>query len=399
MVARDHSWQLDVLGLDGTTIDDDLRRRDFSINAIAAPLPLRPGEYVDPFGGLRDLQRRTLRMVAPDAFERDPLRTLRLARLACELDLAVDPETLRRAADAAPGLQRAAPERVFAELKRVISAPRPLAGLELMDASGATAAVLPELVALDGVEQSRFHHLDVHGHTRAVLAETVELERDPSRLEVSDDVLAGVQRLLQAPLANELTRGQALRFGALLHDIAKPQTRGVTAQGRITFMGHDEAGAQMASDILGRLRASDRLREHVAALTRHHLRLGFLVHEMPLGRRTVYDYLRDRGARGGRRDRAERRRPAGHARRQRRAARSSSISRWRASCCPRHSPGRPIRHVRPSAATTSPGALGIKPGPVIGSLLAELEAARFSGEVQTREEAIEHARQLIARRG
>ena len=394
VVAHDRTWQLDVLGLDGTTIDDDLGRRDFSINAIAAPLPLRPGEYVDPFGGLQDLRRRTLRMVASDAFERDPLRTLRLARLACELDLKVDPETLRRAGEAAPGLRRVAPERVFAELKRVICAPRPLTGLELMDASGATAAVLPELVELQGVEQSRFHHLDVQGHTRAVLAEAVELERDPSRLEVSDDVLESVQRLLQAPLANELTRGQALRFGALLHDIAKPQTRDVTPQGRITFMGHDEAGARMASEILGRLRAADRLREYVAALTRHHLRLGFLVHEMPLGRRAVYDYLRtvapvgadvtllsvaDRLAtRGDNADRAIEL----HLELARQLLPEALA--WTAD------PPRP-----PVRGDDLARALGIDPGPLVGTLLAELEAARFAGEVQTREQAIERARQLM----
>src|SRR6202043_666700 len=89
----------------------------------------------------------------------------------------------------------------------------------------------------------------------------------------------------------ELTRSQALRFGALLHDIAKPQTRRVTEHGRVTFMGHDQTGAEMAAAALRRLRASERLSEYVAALTRHHLRLGFLVHEMPLSRRAVYDYL------------------------------------------------------------------------------------------------------------
>jgi poly(A) polymerase len=397
VVAHDRTWQLDVIALDGTTIDEDLSRRDFSINAIAAPLPLRAGEYVDPFGGLRDLKRRTLRMVAPDAFERDPLRALRLARLACELDLQVDPATLRRAAAAAPSLDRVAPERVFAELKRVICAPRPLAGLELMDAIGATAAVLPELVALEGVEQSRFHHLDVHDHTRAVLAETLELERDPSRLAVGDDVLQGVGRVLGAPLANELTRGQALRFGALLHDIAKPSTRGVSAQGRVTFFGHDETGARMASDILGRLRASERLREHVAALTRHHLRLGFLVHEMPLGRRAVYDYLRacapvavdvtllsvaDRLAtRGDNADRAI----ALHLELAARLLPEALA--WI------EDPPRP-----PVRGDELARALEIGPGPVIGTLLAELEAARFSGELHTRDEAIERARQLLDER-
>ncbi len=88
-----------------------------------------------------------------------------------------------------------------------------------------------------------------------------------------------------------MTRGQALRFGALLHDIAKPQTRGMTDEGRVTFMGHDRAGAELATSILRRLRASEKLSGYVAALTLHHLRLGFLVHREPLSRRDVYDYL------------------------------------------------------------------------------------------------------------
>jgi poly(A) polymerase len=396
VVAHDRTWQLDVLGLDGATIEDDLARRDFSINAIAAPLPLRDGEYVDPFGGLRDLERHTLRMVAPGTFESDPLRTMRLARRACELDLEVDPQTLRRAADAAPSLREVAPERVFAELKRVVCAERALAGLALMDASGATAAVLPELMALEGVEQSRFHHLDVYGHTRAVLAETIALERDPSSLCTGEEELEALRRVLQAPLANQLTRGQGLRFGALLHDIAKPRTRDVSAQGRITFMGHDESGARLASDILGRLRASERLREHVAALTRHHLRLGFLVHEIPLGRRTVYEYLRscapvgvdvtllsvaDRLATRG--DNAERA-IALHLQLARELLPEALA--WAAD------PPRP-----PVRGDDLARALGIEPGPVLGSLLQELEAARYSGEVQTREEAIERARQVMGK--
>ena len=98
--------------------------------------------------------------------------------------------------------------------------------------------------------------------------------------------------VLAEPLADGLTRGEALRFGALLHDAAKPQTRAETPEGRITFMGHDAAGAELARAVLSRLRTSDRLQAHVAALARHHLRLGFLVHERPLSRRQVYRYLR-----------------------------------------------------------------------------------------------------------
>ncbi len=275
----------------------------------------------------------------------------------------------------------------------MLCAPAALDGLELMDRIGVTDVVLPELAALRGVEQSRFHHLDVSEHTRSVLAETIALERDPERVAGAD--AAALAEYLGAPLANELTRGQALRFGALLHDIAKPKTRAVTPQGRVTFMGHDESGARLASEILGRLRASERLRAHVAALTRHHLRLGFLVHEMPLSRRAVYDYLHatapvavdvivlsvaDRLATRG--DNAERA-IAAHMQLARQMLAEGLA--WVAD------PPRP-----PLRGDELARALGIKPGPVVGGLLAELEAASFSGEVATREEAIARARELIA---
>jgi putative nucleotidyltransferase with HDIG domain len=391
IVAHDRTWQVDVLPLNGATIEEDLGRRDLTINAIAAPLG--SGGYVDPFGGLEDLAARRLRAVSPVAFERDPLRTLRLSRLACELGFRADSATQEMARAAAPGLAGVAAERVFAELRRVVCAPGVLEGLELMDATGVTDVVLPELAALRGVEQSRFHHLDVAEHTRSVLAEVIALERDPERLAGED--APELARFLAEPLANDLTRAQAMRFGALLHDIAKPQTRAVTPQGRVTFMGHDEAGARLAAAILGRLRASERLREHVAALTRHHLRLGFLVHEMPLTRRAVYDYLRvtapvavdvtvlsvaDRLATRG--DNSERA-IAAHLQLARQMLAEALA--WIAE------PPRP-----PLRGDELARALGIKPGPMVGDLLAELEAASFSGEVATREEAIARARELIA---
>jgi putative nucleotidyltransferase with HDIG domain len=333
-------------------------------------------------------------MVGPSSFDNDPLRTVRVARLACELGFAVDAETVSAARAAADGLRNVAPERVFAELKRIISADRAVDGLELMDALGVTAAVLPELVALRGVEQSGYHHLDVHDHTLAVVAETIELERDP---EPALGSYAGdVRRVLAEPLANELTRGQALRLGALFHDVAKPQTRDVGEAGRVTFFGHDAEGAEMASEALGRLRASERLREHVAALARHHLRLGFLVHSMPLSRREIYRYLRgvapvqvdvtllsvaDRLATRG-------------------SGAAEAISKhlelarqllgealaWTAS-----PPGPPVRGDELAKA------LGIGHGPELGRLLEQLAEATFAGEVSGRDDAVALARQLLAR--
>ncbi len=390
VVARDRSWQVDLLPLAGETIQSDLAKRDFTINAIAEPIG--GGEYVDPFGGLGDLREGRLRMVSAGAFVADPLRTLRLARLTCELDLDVDPETMTAASDSAPDLPGVAPERVFAELKRIMIAELALKGLALMDAVGATAAVLPELSSLRGVEQSRYHHLDVYEHTRAVLATTIELELEPQRW--FGEHAQAVGSLLAEPLANELTRGEALRFGALLHDIAKPQTRRVSAEGRVTFMGHDATGAQMAAGILARLRASEKLGVFVAALVRHHLRLGFLVHETPLSRRTVYRYMRacepvqvevtvlsvaDRLATRGRGSEEAIERHLALARQL-----VGEALAWR-----EHPPRPPLRGDELARA------VGLRPGPEIGSLLDELEEASFAGEIPTRADAIEHARALL----
>ncbi len=238
-------------------------------------------------------------MASPGAFRADPLRVLRLVRLAVELELQTDAETMQCAARYAQGLREVAPERVFAELRRVLAAEHVLRGLQLMDELGATAVVLPELEALHGVEQSRFHHLDVYGHTLEVLGRTVELTSadlaSDEQLEACIAPVRGqVRALLDEPLADGLTRGEALRWGALLHDAAKPLTRAVRpADGAVTFLGHDARGAELARAVLERLHASERLRAHVAALVEHHLRLGFLVHEpQPLARRAVFAYLR-----------------------------------------------------------------------------------------------------------
>jgi poly(A) polymerase len=393
VVAHDQRWQVDILPLVGGSIEADLAARDFTINAIAAPLG--GGGYVDPFGGLTDLRARRLRAVSARAFAEDPLRTLRLARLACELDFEVEADTIAAAGASVTGLEQVAPERVFAELKRILSADRALRGLELMEEVGATAVILPEVSRMRGVEQSIYHHLDVYEHTRAVLEGVIELERDPG--EWVGVHAEAVSQFLAEPLANELTRGQALRFGALLHDVAKPSTRGVTPEGRVTFIGHDAAGAEIAASVLTRLRASERLREHVAALARHHLRLGFLVHDAPLGRRAIYGYLRacepvaidvtllsiaDRLATRGRVG------PdaiAAHLELARQLLGEAFA--WRSA--------RPRPPVRGDELAR---ALGLRPGQELGRILAELEEAAFAGEITSREQAIERARALVGER-
>jgi len=390
----------DFSPLQGETIEDDLRRRDFTVNAMARSLPAEAagvargaaiasegGDLIDPLGGRADVESRTLRVLGEAAYEGDPLRALRLARFVAELGFGVDLETERLTRAAAPRVPDASGERVFAELRRLMIAPGALAGLDVADRLGLLASVLPEVHALHGVEQSHYHHLDVYDHTIEVLERLVDLE----------GAAAGrLREALHAPLADELTRAQALRFGALLHDVGKPATHAVREGGRVTFIGHDRLGADMVKRICRRLRTSERFSAFVQALTLHHLVLGFLVHERPLDRRAVYRYLRrtapvevevtvlscaDRLATRGRK--AEQA-IAAHM-----ALAGDLIEAaldWRES-------GPPRLPVRGDELARE---LHIEPGPELGRLLPKLEEAVYSGEVGSRDEAVALARTLLA---
>ena len=392
-VGPDHAWHVDLVPLLDGDLAADLAARDFTINAMAQPLA--GGETVDPHGGGEDLAARRLRMVSADALRSDPLRTLRAVRLAVELGLEIDPETAAAVTAQAPGIERVAPERVFAELKRIVAAPAVRRGLELMEAHGLLAAVLPELDELRGVGQSVYHHADVWQHTLEVLDAVVALQADPAAVGLGE-LAEPVSALLAEPLADELTRGDALRFAALLHDAAKPGTRGARADGKVTFVGHDSEGAALARRVLRRLRGSERLAGYVAALTEHHLRLGFLVRERPLSRRSVWRYLvatapnaadvtlltvADRLATRGRN--AE---PA--------IAAHLELAREMLAHAFAERTAAPRPPLVPGDELAA--ALGIRPGPELGALLHRLEEDRFAGEVSTREEAIERARALLA---
>jgi poly(A) polymerase len=383
----------DFSPLQGETIEADLRRRDFTVNAMARPRG--GGELIDPLGGRSDLQAGTLRVLGRAAYERDPLRPLRLARLAGELGFAPDPETERLTAEAAPRVIEASGERVFAELRRLVIAEGALSGLRLADRLGLLRAVLPELADLHEVEQSQYHHLDVYEHTLEVLAQQIEIEGRLDEL-FGDETGARVRALLTEPLADELTRGQALRFGALLHDIGKPATREVRPDGRITFMGHDSVGEEMVQAICRRLRTSEKLSRFVEGLTRHHLVLGFLVHERPLDRRAIYRYLSrtapvevevtllscsDRLATRGRK--AEQA-TAAHLELAR-VLMDAALD-WRA-----HGP--PAVPIRGDALARE---LDIPLGPELGRVLAELAEAAYAGEISTREQAVDMARRLTS---
>ena len=383
-------FRCDVSPLQGDSIDADLARRDFTVNAIA--LPITVGAPIDPHDGLGDIDRRVLRVLGPEAYADDPLRALRLMRLSAELGFEPDAETERLTAAIVPRLTEPSAERVFVELRRTIAAPGAVASLELGRRTGVLATVLPELTALEGVEQSRFHHRDVYGHTLEVLSHAIEIAADPAA--IFGDLGPQVASVLAEPLADGLTRGEALRLGALFHDVAKPATRGERSGGGVSFVGHDSAGDEMVGAIFRRMHTSERLRSYVGKLTRQHLVLGFLVHEAPLSGRAVHGYLRrcepvevevtvlscaDRLATRGEGQ-------------QQWIAKHLALARdvmepalhWRL-----RGPPRP-----PLRGDELGSALGIAPGPEVGKLLCELEAAVYAGEVDGRDEALELVRRV-----
>jgi poly(A) polymerase len=388
VIAHDRTWQADVSPLRGGSIEVDLRLRDFTVNSMA--VPLSAGEpLIDPHGGQADIAAGVLRVTADSAYRDDPLRTLRMARFACELGFTVEQGTIALAAQSVDSIETVAAERSFYELRRLIVCDDVMRGLGLMDEIGLVAALLPELESLKGVEQNPYHHADVWGHTLDVLVRLLELEHDPAA--VFGDMGAEIAAELDQPLADELTRGQALRLAALTHDIGKPGTRRMMGE-RVLFIGHDELGAKMSTELAERFHASSALSGFLAAIARHHLRLGFLVHERPLDRRHVYRYLRDcepvevevtvlsvadRLATRGERTRDE----AIEAHLEVARQLAGEALRWR-----REPPAPPVR------GDELMKALDLAPGPAVGELLEVLREAAFVGEVSTPDEALALAR-------
>ncbi|MDX6581310.1 MAG: poly(A) polymerase [Solirubrobacterales bacterium] len=388
-LAGDRSWHADVSALRGETIAADLGQRDFTVNAIAVELADPAADPIDPFGGRADLEAGVLRAVSDRSLADDPLRILRAARLGAELGFELDPQLVTLAEAIADRAGEPAGERQLAELRLLIAGRDPLRGLELLDRLGATAAVLPELDALRGVGQNPNHHLDVHGHTLEVLANLLEVERDLDRY--AGESADGLRELLAEPLADELSRGDALRFGAVLHDSGKPATRVEHEGGFVSFIGHDREGAVVVREACARLKASRRLSRHLEALTLHHLHLGFMTSQRPLSRRRLYDYLKltepvaadvtvltiaDRLAARGTGPTASPEMIEAHLELAREVLPEALA--WH-----RDGPPRP-----PIAGDELAEAVGIEPGPELGRLLGEIRAAVFAGEVETAGDAI-----------
>lgn len=395
-------FAVDLTPLQGPDLESDLARRDLTVNAIAVPAPAdggrEPPRTVDPHGGLRDLEARRLRLVSPEALRADPVRLLRLPRLAAQLGFAVDPVAAARARADAGALWSAPGERLADELLRIAALPRPDRAFALMAELRVLDALAPELGACRDLDQSEYHHLDVLGHTLEVVEHAARLAADPEPVFRSH--APRVAETLARPLADGLAAGQALALPALLHDMAKPATRAVTPEGRVTFMGHDRLGAEMAGALMRRLRVSTRLREFVVACVRMHLPLGFLVHRQPLSLRQIDRYLRATAPWEAEiivLSAADRLATRGPRTSESAIRRHLVLAREVMGVHFRLADRGPLRPPVPGDALAAE--LGRRPGPWLGALMEALREEQVVGAVRTRDDALRFAREWSARRG
>jgi len=277
----------------------DLSRRDFTINAMAAKLlsltPDQAGlQLLDPCGGSKDLAAGIVRPVSDTALSDDPVRMLRCFRLAAELGFEIAPEALQAVARHHARIHDCASERIRDELLLLLDVTPCLHYLELALRAGLLHEIIPELAAMRGVRQDGYHHLDVHDHTIEALRQLEQLLAD-SQSEagclIGRDLMAKARAHLADAVQAGVTRKALLKLGALLHDIAKPQTRTVEADGRTRFIGHNSLGAEAAREVGRRLRLGRRATEMLAKMVREHMRPGVLASELSPTERAINRFL------------------------------------------------------------------------------------------------------------
>ena len=405
--------QIDVAAFKGPTIEEDLRRRDFTIDAMAAPLSARGttvGPLLDPCGGRSDLAKGLVRANGAAVFDDDPLRLLRAFRVASQLGFSVEDRTLgwiksRRALAAQP-----AGERLQAELMRLLESPDAARWLKALDDARLLTAIVPEL------EASRRCALVYYGAGGVLKHSLLTVERLDFLLGHLEEALGDLASDVRGRLgssAGPYPLPAALRLAALLHDVAKPPTA-KRIGGRLRFFGHEELGATMAGKILDRLRFPTAVKALVQAVIGQHLRPGNLAANPTISDRAVFRFYEDLAGRGVElllvcwSDHS-----------------SYLTPRQLESVLPHaaKAPGGPARGVAPAVRktlhhlqvvayllrqnyrrpeTVEPPRLadgndvmkltGLKPGPRVGELLQALREAQAEGRVRTRKQALDYLR-------
>lgn len=263
---------LDLVPIHGGSVAADLARRDFTINAMAMEVGPggRFGRLIDPVGGQDDIEGRRLRMTTTGVFSADPLRILRAVRFSGEFGFTVEPGTLSQMQSAMPALAGVSGERVWSEMRTILSRNDSRARVRLMDRLGVFATLFPETVAMRGCTQNAYHHLDVWDHCLETMAACEIIVGDIEKC-------FGESAPMVRQCLDEGERRVILKLAALFHDIGKPGARRTEeGTGKIIFYGHDRDGARKSVAIADRLRLSARQRDLLALLIEHHMHVLFL---------------------------------------------------------------------------------------------------------------------------
>lgn len=406
---------LDFAGYRGQSLEDDLRGRDFTLNAIA--LDLRSGELLDPLSGLDDLSAKRLRACAETSMTDDPVRILRAVRQAAAYGLTIDKQTREQMKEAIPGLSAVSAERGRDEIMKILAGPQPDTALRALDMLGVLPFILPELAAMKGVSQSPPHVQDVWSHTLSVLRH-LEIILDLlaphyNEQKSNADLYSGLLVLklgrfraqLGEHLAQKLNTDRPLRallfLSALYHDAEKPSTRSVEDSGRIRFFTHEDKGAQTILRRAIALRLSndemDRLKAIVANHMRIHAHSDRLCKGQPITRKAIYRFFRDTG-------------PAGvdivlHSLADLRATYETSLPQdhWAAELdiCRTlleayfETPEQIVRPPQLLNGNDLIQELGLPPGRQIGQLLEVIRESQAEGNLSSREEALAFARDWL----
>jgi poly(A) polymerase/tRNA nucleotidyltransferase (CCA-adding enzyme) len=394
-------FTIDLARLRGPTIEADLWRRDFTINAIAQTFS---GIWIDPTGGSADLAARIVRPCSPQSLADDPLRALRVARLGAQLGFGAAPELTAQIRAVAPQLPMIAAERVRDELLRLLDTPAAAPWLRYLDSTTVLTTIIPELEPSRLCEQPRVHFLPVLAHVLEAVAAlewiltgvgTPAAVRAHPHLQRTLPYAAEYAALLNTPRSHTSSRTALLKLAVLLHDNAKPQTKVRHPDGSVTFYGHQELGAEVAVQIGKRLRLGRNDIGYVAQIVREHMRPGQLRTADVLTRRAVVRFFRDTGDAG----------PdvllhelADHM-----ATRGPHLTldgwhahlAWIALMLDTHWGAAPERPPPPLITGRDLiDTLGMRGGPQIGTILREVAEAHAAGEISSRDQALALATHL-----
>lgn len=308
IIAADQKLTLDIARFRGPDLSTDLDHRDFTINAMALPYNRATlDQIIDPHDGRSDVRSGLIRAVHDRSIADDPVRALRAVRFAVEFGYRLTPATHAAAQAAGQSLaERVSVERIRDELTRLLTTNAPHVGIDLLHNLGLLPFVLPEVADLAGVAQSPPHHEPVLEHTLSTIQRLVEVERwltednDPETDDwrTSAEVeLSPYRKMLSDRLDQEidggLTVSQLLRWGTLYHDTGKATTQTIDPDGRIRFLGHDEAGQLLARMRLNHLSFSNQAIRHVTELVAGHMRPLYLASaKSEPSRRSVYRFFR-----------------------------------------------------------------------------------------------------------